>query len=63
MGFNDEFKEKVDQAESKAKNQKLAEEAGVQLADDKLNKVAGGFSDDVEPGDVLPIDILYHVDH
>ena len=36
------LKEKVDNAETKEEKKELIEEAGIQLTDDELEKVAGG---------------------
>ena len=36
------LKEEVDKAETKEEKKKIIEEAGVQLTDDELEKVAGG---------------------
>ena len=54
-----ELKEKLDKAESNAEKKEILEASGIALTNDELDKVAGGVGDDVEPGDVLPIDILY----
>ena len=55
------LKEKVNQAESKEEVKNITEEAGFLLSDTELDKVAGGRPDELGPGEVMPIDILYHV--
>ena len=50
------LKEKVDKAETREEKKEIIEEAGVALTDEELDKVAGGYGDDVDPGDILLID-------
>ena len=42
MELFDKSKETADKAECKEEDQQIIEEAGVQLTDDELEKVAGG---------------------
>ena len=47
------LKEKVDKAETREEKKEIIEEAGVALTDEELDKVAGGYGDDVDPDDIL----------
>lgn len=49
------LKEKVDKAETREEKKEIIEEAGVALTDEELDKVAGGYGDDVDPDDILLI--------
>ena len=43
MELTKELKEKLENAESKDKAMKILEEAGVELTDEELDQVAGGW--------------------
>ena len=43
MELTKELKEKLENAESKEEAKKILEEAGVELTDEDLDKVAGGW--------------------
>ena len=47
--------------DNKEMNKAPENKAGTHLTDDDLNNVAGGRPDELGPGEVMPIDILYHV--
>ena len=56
MELSKELKEKVQNAKSAEETKKILEEAGMELTDDELDEVAGGFG-----GGLLPEDMFRQV--
>ena len=56
MKLTGDLKNQVEKAESKEEKKKLIENAGMELTDDELDEVAGGFS-----GGLLPEDMFRQV--
>ncbi len=56
MKLTGDLKNQVEKAESKEEKKKLIENAGMELTDDELDEVAGGFC-----GGLLPEDMFRQV--
>ena len=56
MKLTGDLKKQVEKAESKEEKKKLIENAGMELTDDELDEVAGGFG-----GGLLPEDMFRQV--
>ena len=56
MKLTGDLKNQVEKAESKEEKKKLIENAGMELTDDELDEVAGGFG-----GGLLPEDMFRQV--
>lgn len=50
MNLTGKLKEQVEQAKTKEDAKKIIEEAGMELTDEEMNLVAGGFCDPDHPG-------------